>query len=157
MIRKHSNQFMTLSASTPPPTLPTSRLAVAPVGSKVIDESGAEITIQRTAVGGVMSEGMFCDSRMLGWIGGAENIASQMPPSLPIGSTPPATKPRGGGGGSGENSGGSTADGIVQQDVKPLFEKKLTKEEKKKLADEKRKAKKAAKEAAKGNDEGEAE
>jgi hypothetical protein len=74
------------------------RLAVAPVGSKIVDESGAAVTIQRTAVGGVQSEGMFCDSRMLGWIGGAENIAAQMPPSLSIGTAPPFTKPRGGAG-----------------------------------------------------------
>jgi hypothetical protein len=124
------------------------------VGSKIVDESGAAVTIQRTAVGGVQSEGMFCDSRMLGWIGGAENIAAQMPPSLPIGSAPPFTKPRGGA------DAGETQQLQLQQPqmmdamdhVEPLFEKKLSKEEKKKLADEKRKAKKAAKEAAKGNE-----
>jgi hypothetical protein len=120
------------------------------VGSKIIDETGAEVTIQRTAVGGVMSEGMFCDSRMLGWIGGAENIAAQMPASLAIGDAPPATKPRGG---------NCTADGVEPLPsmvpavgVKPLFEKKMTKEEKKKLAEEKRKAKKAAKEGKTGTD-----
>ena len=43
-----------------------SRVAVAPVGSQVLAEDGSEmITIQKTAVGGVTSAGMLCDSRML--------------------------------------------------------------------------------------------
>jgi len=123
-----------------------SRVAVAPIGSKIIDETGEEVVIQKTAVGGVMSEGMFCDSRMLGWVGGAAGLAVQIPESVPIGAPPPSEKPR--------------SDKAVQfekekepdvpaVEVKPLFEKKLTKEEKKKLAEEKRKAKKAAKEAQK--------
>jgi tRNA-binding EMAP/Myf-like protein len=99
--------------------------------------------IQRTSVGGVMSEGMLCDARMLGWVGGADGIAAQIPESFPLGSAPPDTKPR---------TDAAPTDATEQQqlqstDVQPLFEKKLTKEEKKKLADEKRKAKKAAKEA----------
>jgi hypothetical protein len=95
---------------------------------------------------------MFCDSRMLGWIGGAENIAAQMPPSLPIGSAPPFTKPRGGAD-AGETQQQQQPQMVAMDHVEPLFEKKLSKEEKKKLADEKRKAKKAAKEeAAKGNE-----
>jgi hypothetical protein len=116
---------------------------VAPVGSTVLDTTGEEILIQKTSVGGTMSEGMFCDSRMLGWVGGADGIAAQIPESFPIGSAPPETKPR---------SDAITNNDVPSQqlpavEVKPLFEKKLTKEEKKKLADEKRKAKKTAKEA----------
>jgi hypothetical protein len=116
------------------------RLAVAPVGSKILDESGEEIVVTRTAVGGVMSEGLFCDARMLGWVGGAEGVAAQIPDSIEIGAAPPNTKPR------------VTFEQEKEPDmpavaVKPLFEKKLTKEEKKKISDEKRKAKKAAKES----------
>jgi hypothetical protein len=97
---------------------------------------------------------------MLGWIGGAggaEIIAAQMPPSLPIGVAPLATKPRGGADAGADA--GETQQQPQQQPqmlamdhVEPLFEKKLSKEEKKMLAEEKRKAKKAAKEAAKGNE-----
>lgn len=94
---------------------------------------------------------MFCDSRMLGWVGGADGIAAQIPDSFPLGSAPPETKPR--------TDAGTGGDGSLPQvpavDVKPLFEKKLTKEEKKKLADEKRKAKKAAKESANAGNEAE--
>jgi hypothetical protein len=120
------------------------RIVVAPVGSTVVDTSGEEIVIQKTSVGGVMSEGMFCDSRMLGWVGGADGIAAQVPETFQLGSAPPETKPR--------NDAGTDTDESSPQvpavDIKPLFEKKLTKEEKKKLSDEKRKAKKAAKESA---------
>jgi hypothetical protein len=82
----------------------------------------------------------------LGWVGGAEGIAAQIPDSFPLGSTPPASKPRT------DNSTSDVPPDIPAVEVKPLFEKKLTKEEKKKLADEKRKAKKAAKEAAGATD-----
>jgi tRNA-binding EMAP/Myf-like protein len=117
------------------------RIVVAPVGSTVVDESGEDISIQKTSVGGVMSEGMLCDARMLGWVGGAEGIAAQIPDSYPLGSEPPATKPR-----TDNASSEVSPSDLPAVEVKPLFEKKLTKEEKKKLADEKRKAKKAAKE-----------
>jgi len=116
-----------------------SRVAVAPVGSTVIDESGSEITIAKTSVGGVMSEGMLCDSLMLGWAGGAAGLAVQIPESIEIGASPPNEKPR--------VNFEQSEPVLPAADVKPLFEKKLTKEEKKKLAEEKRKAKKAAKEA----------
>lgn len=115
------------------------RLAVAPAGS-VVEQDGEEITLKKTAVGGVMSEGMFCDSKMLGWTGGAAGIAAKMPDSLPLGSPPPATKPRPG-------QSASTEEALSSSEVQGLFEKKLTKEEKKKIAEERRKARKAAKEA----------
>ena len=106
------------------------------------DDEGNEITVKKAAVGGVMSEGVFCDSTMLGWQGGAKGIAAQIPETVPIGSAPPATKPRP------QQSEGSS-ESVAGGEVQGLFEKKLTKEEKKKIAEEKRKAKKAAKEAAK--------
>jgi hypothetical protein len=86
-----------------------------------------------------MSDGLFCDSKMLGWTGGAEGIAAQIPESVAIGDAPPATKPR-----PGETSDPPTPDAVVHG----LYEKKLSKEEKKKLADEKRRARRAAKETA---------
>jgi tRNA-binding EMAP/Myf-like protein len=109
-----------------------------------LDESGEEIIIQKTSVGGIMSEGMLCDARMLGWVGGAEGIAAQILDSFPLGSPPPDNKPRS----DGANSDATSQKQLLAVDVQPLFEKKLTKEEKKKIAEEKRKAKKAAKEAA---------
>jgi hypothetical protein len=87
-----------------------------------------------------MSEGMLCDSRMLGWSGGAAGVAVQIQDSVEIGSPPPASKPRPGQGGE---------DLPPAEEVKGLFEKKLTKEEKKKLAEEKKKARKAAKDTKK--------
>ena len=85
-----------------------------------------------------MSDGMFCDSRMLGWSGGGSGVAAQLPDSYDIGSAPPSSKPR-------PKEEETTPDVQVQG----LFEKKLSKEEKKRLAEEKRKARKAAKEAKK--------
>jgi hypothetical protein len=117
-------------------------VVVAPIGSTVLTEEGEELEIQKTTVGGVVSSGMLCDSRMLGWSGGAAGVAVQVPEGIVIGAAPPATKPRPGGGGdiaaeaAGDGGGGGEG----------LYEKKLTKEEKKKLAAEKRAAKKAAKE-----------
>lgn len=113
------------------------RLVVAPVGSTVELDSGEEITVKKAPVSGVMSEGIFCDSKMLGWTGGAQGVAVQIPESMELGSEPPSSKPRPG------------TEPISLQEAagshEGLFEKKLTKEEKKKIAEEKRKAKKAAK------------
>ena len=120
----------------------SSRLVVAPVGSTIINDEGEEIEIKKTAVGGVMSEGMFCDSRMLGWGSGSAGIAAQVPDSFEPGSAPPTSKP-------GVPPSASASATIPAVEVKPLFEKKLTKEEKKKLAEEKKKLRKAAKEAKK--------
>ena len=116
-----------------------SRLAVAPVGSTVLTATGEGLIITKTSVGGVMSEGMFCDARMLAWAGGTVGIAAQIDPSVPIGAPPPLHKPRP------QHEKAETA--LEESQVQGLFEKKLTKEEKKKLAEEKKKARKAAKEA----------
>jgi tRNA-binding EMAP/Myf-like protein len=121
-----------------------SRVVVALAGSTVLGEDGEEIQVTKTSVGGVMSEGMLCDSRMLGWSGGAEGIAVQLPESYPIGSAPPATKPR-------PKEEPAAADAGPVEDG--LFAKRLTKEEKKKLAEEKRQARKAGKEAKKSAEE----
>jgi tRNA-binding EMAP/Myf-like protein len=123
------------------------RVAVAPVGSTYIDETGEQATVQKALVGGVMSEGMLCDSKMLGWIGGAAGIAAQMPEALELGSAPPPQKPIPL---MSTAAAAATESEIVPTvQVKPLFERKLTKEEKKKLAEEKRKARKSAKDAKK--------
>ena len=117
---------------------PPHRVAVAPVGSIVETEVGEELEIRKTAVGGVMSEGMLCDSRMLGWSGGAAGIAAQIPDAVELGLPPPSVKPR---------PGEPSAESAPSQPIEGLFEKKLSKEEKKKLAEAKRLAKRAAKEA----------
>mmetsp|Transcript_25416 Transcript_25416/g.35640 ORF Transcript_25416/g.35640 Transcript_25416/m.35640 type:complete len:184 (-) Transcript_25416:185-736(-) len=123
-----------------------SRIVVAPVGSSFIDKEGEERPVTKATVGGVVSEGMLCDSTMLGWTGGAKGIAVQIPEEFAVGSAPPSSKPR-----KGEH------DKPAAEADKPLegglFERKLTKEEKKKIAEEKRKAKKAAKEAKKAAEE----
>lgn len=117
-----------------------SRVVVALAGTNVLNEEGEEIKVTKTSVGGVMSEGMLCDSRMLLWTGGGHGVAAQLDDSFEVGSAPPEEKPR--------------PKEVVPEEppkveVKGLFEKKLTKEEKKKLAEERRKARKAAKEAKK--------
>lgn len=118
-----------------------SRCVIAPVGSSIIDDvTGEEIAIQRTIVGGCPSEGMFCDSKMLGWGKGSEGIAVQVPDTYNPGDSPPIAKP-----GAPPSSGGGMTP--PPEAAPGLFERKLTKEEKKKLAEEKRTARKAAKEA----------
>ncbi|KAL7452007.1 hypothetical protein ACHAWC_003755 [Mediolabrus comicus] len=119
-----------------------SRLVVAPVGSTIINDEGEEQEIKKTAVGGIMSDGMFCDSRMLGWGSGSAGIAAQVPDSCDLGSIPPTSKP-----GAPNNSSSAESSTVPAVEVKGLYEKKLTKEEKKKLAEERRAARKAAKEA----------
>lgn len=117
-----------------------SNVVVAVAGSSVLGSDGEMIDVAKATVGGVVSEGMLCDSRMLGWSGGARGIAVNLPDCCEVGSSPPSSKPRPNGEGSGD----------AEKDVAPLpglFEKKLTKEEKKRLAAEKRAKKKAAKEA----------
>jgi tRNA-binding EMAP/Myf-like protein len=135
-----SHQPLTV-VTTAPNVREGSRVAVAPVGSTVITEQGEELKIQKIVVGGTMSEGMLCDSRMLGWTGGAAGIAVQIPESIAIGSPPPTIKPRPS---DGKECGGDVPTGPVTEG---LFAPKLSKEEKKKLAAEKRAAKLAAKEA----------
>ena len=122
-----------------------SRVAIAPVGSTVLGDDGEGMAVTKSSVGGHTSEGIFCDSRMLGWQGGSVGIAARMDDALALGSAPPSSKPRPGG--------GAPSSELPESSVEGLFKKKLTKEEKKKLAEEKRKARKAAKEAKKAAEE----
>jgi len=113
-----------------------SRIIVAPTGSIFIDEEGESIEVTKASVGGVISEGMLCDSRMLGWSGGGKGVAVQIPDEFKIGSSPPASKPR-------PKLDESLE--IPESSISGLYKKKLTKEEKKKKAEEKRKSRRAAK------------
>ena len=110
-------------------------------GTSVIADDGETIEVTKATVGGVVSEGMLCDSKMLGWVGGAHKIAVNLPDSYDVGTSPPSSKPR-----QGPSNNEST--GLEAAASLPgLFGKKLSKEEKKKLAAEKRARRKAAKEA----------
>ena len=114
------------------------RIVVAPAGSTYISDEGTELSVKKASVGGVVSEGMFCDSKMLGWSGGGKGVAVQVPDRYEVGSAPPSSKPQ------------QVEEPVAPEpkvEVKGLYEKKLTKEEKKKLAEERRKARKAAKAA----------
>ena len=132
------DQLITVVTSAPNVRL-KSRLAVAVIGSTVLGPTGEGVLITKTSVGGVQSEGMFCDSKMLAWDGGSTGIAAQIDESVPLGAQPPSHKPR-------PNNVKATTE-LPESTVEGLFKKKLTKEEKKKINDEKKKARKAAKEA----------
>ena len=109
--------------------------------------------MKKATVGNVVSEGMLCDSAMIGWPGGAKGVAVQLPDTFELGSAPPSSKPRMGGG----SEGGNAAKTLAAEggEVQGLFEKKLTKEEKKKLAEERRRVKEEAKSAKAAVEEGE--
>jgi len=134
------NDFITVVTAAPNVRL-HSRLVVAPVGATVLDDSGAPLTITKTNVGGVVSAGMFCDSKMLAWdSGGSLGIAAQITdPSIPLGTAPPSSKPR--------PAHENVATTLPDSDIVGLYAKKLSKAEKKQLNDDKKKARKAAKEA----------
>ncbi|KAL7536081.1 hypothetical protein ACHAWF_005356 [Thalassiosira exigua] len=117
-----------------------SRIVIAPVGSTIINDEGEEMTLKKTSIGGVSSEGMFCDAKMLGWGSGSIGVAAQVPESYEPGDAPPTSKP---------GAPRKEEPAPVAAEVQGLFEKKLSKEEKKKLAEERRNARKAAKEAKK--------
>lgn len=70
-----------------------SRLVVATAGARV-SVDGNELTVKKTSVGGVMSEGMLCDAPMLGWSGGGAGTAALVPDSFAAGSRPPESRPR---------------------------------------------------------------
>lgn len=122
-----------------------SRIVVAPVGTTYMTPDGEEHPITKASVGGVTSEGMFCDSTMLGWSGGGMGVAAQVTEDFEIGSPPPSEKPQK----RPKEEAKPYIDGEIppeaKVEVKGLFEKKLTKEEKKKLAEERRKKRKEAK------------
>ena len=71
------------------------RVVVALVGAVIGDPDDGNIVTKRS-VGGVMSEGMLCDSPMLNWTGGAAGQAVFLPEDFAAGSKPPTSRPRGG-------------------------------------------------------------
>jgi len=116
-----------------------SHVVVAMVGTELND--GTEV--KKATVGGVSSEGMLCDPPMLGWVGGGSGNAALVPPEqFAPGSAPPPERPRMGG------PKEEAAPTVPAVEVKPLFEKKMSKEEKKAAAAAK-KAERDAKKAAK--------
>jgi tRNA-binding EMAP/Myf-like protein len=121
------------------------RTCVAMIGTK-FEENGEEITVQRRSVGGVQSEGIICDSVMLGWKGGGKGLCVILPVSFSPGDPAPSSKPRGIGDPSAVDEAAASASAPA------VKEKELTKEEKKAaLAAEKalRKERLAAKRSAK--------
>ena len=112
-----------------------SRVVVATIGTELSDGT----VVKKANVGGCPSEGMLCDAPMLGWTGGGAGAAALVPESYAPGDSPPATRPRL------DMPKAPEASATPAVEVKPLFEKKLTKEEKKAAAA----AKKAEREAKK--------
>ena len=53
------------------------RTAVAMIGTE-FELNGQTITVAKTHVGGVLSEGIICDSTMLGWAGGSAGNCVQI-------------------------------------------------------------------------------
>ena len=114
------------------------RLVVALEGAE--DIPGVEGTVGKARVGGVLSEGMLCDGKML-W-GGSAGTAVFLDDDHAVGGAPPASRPR-------PKQAGEAPPPIAAGEG--LFAKKLSKEEKKaaaKAAKEARKAKKAGAAAA---------
>ena len=74
-----------------------SRIAVAMIGHTYTNSSGEEQTITKVSIAGRHSHGMICDSQMLGWRGGGEGIAVQMPADLALGTEAPLSRPGRGG------------------------------------------------------------
>jgi tRNA-binding EMAP/Myf-like protein len=122
------------------------RVVVATVGASLSDGE----TVKKTTVGGVSSQGVLCDGPMLGWSGGGAGTAVLLPDTFNPGDQCPGTKP---GRRDGENS-TTDASAPVSKSTGPgvdaLFEKKLSKDEKKAALAAKRAAKKAAKEGGDG-------
>ena len=119
-----------------------SRVVVAMIGTELSDGT----MVKKASVGGVVSEGMLCDAPMLSWVGGGAGAAAIVPDSFAPGDAPPASRPR-------MDQPKAETPAMPAVEVKPLFEKKLTKEEKKAAAAAK-KAERAAKKAAAGGESG---
>jgi tRNA-binding EMAP/Myf-like protein len=119
-----------------------SRVVVAMLGTELSDGT----VVKKASVGGVVSEGMLCDAPMLSWVGGGAGAAAIVPDSFAPGDAPPASRPR-------MDLPKAETPAMPAVEVKPLFEKKLTKEEKKAAAAAK-KAERAAKKAAAGGESG---
>ena len=86
-----------LTVVTNAPNVVAGKRSVVATEGAVVDQNGEDIVIKRTQVGGVISQGMMCDSKMLGWTGGGAGVAVTMPESFALGAAPPAQMPRGDG------------------------------------------------------------
>lgn len=118
-----------------------SRVVVACVGSLVNEQ---EVT--KTTVAGVVSEGVLCDTAMLGWKGGVQGAVALLPASFVPGDSAPLEKPR-----RGEALTDAAGNAIVCGMNEEIGEKKvLTKEEKKAETALKKAAREAKKKEAKG-------
>lgn len=119
------------------------KTVVATIGTEV-DCDGETITIKKTNVGGVMSNGMICDSVMLGWSGGSAGtcINLQNYPEFKIGDPAPREKPRAVGGAAVE----------PKEPELSAKELKALEKEQRKLELAKKKADRKAKKEDKGND-----
>eukprot|EP00854_Cymbomonas_tetramitiformis_P003929 gene3929-4895_t len=102
------------------------RVVVAKEGATVTCD-GNEIVVAKATVGGCKSEGMLCDAPMLGWSGGGAGAAALVPDTFEVGSQPPPSRPRM------DGKGAETAP-ADDKPIDTLFERKLTKEEKKAAA-----------------------
>lgn len=91
-----AEEKLILVVTNAPNVVAGKRSVVATEGA-VVESGGEEVTIKRTQVGGVMSNGMMCDSKMLGWSGGGAGVAVTIPDTFPLGSAPPPHMPRGDG------------------------------------------------------------
>lgn len=127
-----------------------SRVVVALVGSFVNEKE-----VKTTTVGDVISEGLLCDTAMLGWKGGVEGAVALLPDSFVPGDSAPLEKPRRGA--ALTDAAGNICEVVVNEIIEE--KKVLTKEEKKAETALKKAArdvkKKAEKKAAKGEEDGE--
>ena len=113
------------------------KCVVATVGTE-IEVNGEIEKVTKVNVGGVISEGMLCDSRMLQWSGGASGIAVHLPDSFSVGSPAPASRPR--------------LDGQSAQSVAPEISDKERKAQEKLFRKQYLAEKKASRKAAKAKD-----
>lgn len=119
------------------------RTVIATLGTE-IEYEGSTIVIERTNVAGIYSEGMVCDSIMLGWSGGAAGIAVQVPDSFSLGSAAPSSKPRM------DGKTNDFAEPVVELTAKEL--KAIDKAKRAEIMAAKKAARKAAKESGKAED-----
>jgi len=118
-----------------------SRVVVARVGSFVNEQE-----VKKTTFGDDISEGLLCDTAMLGWRGGVDGAVALLPASFAPGDSAPSEKPR-----RGEaltDAAGNIAVCSVNEEIGEV--KVLTKEEKKAETALKKAAREAKKKEAKG-------
>ena len=70
--------------------------AIVPAIFSADGDIGQSIEVKQASVGGVKSEGMFCDGVMLSWQGGAKGILVKLKEEdgYSVGMRPPSKKPR---------------------------------------------------------------